>query len=175
MYVVCAIRFVCRQMVSVALCDSAEYFVSLWRDQRRTGTLHPLPPQYSDSVAHDRLGTALTPVSSLRTLTGLAFVYAALIVPSSLKSEAFVISDEIHYVDFTTTSIHLCHSQEGCNFITFPWTNRLMFRLHSSCILVFRSSVGQQKKKKNGSDHLLSNQTLLANPVLSFASVPIAQ
>ena len=48
-------------------------------------------------------------------------MYAALIVPSSLKSEAFVISDEIHYVDFTTTSIHLCHSQEGCNFITFPW------------------------------------------------------
>ena len=34
--------------------------------------------------------------------------------------------------------------QEGCNFITFPRTNRLMFRLRSTCILDFRSSVGQR-------------------------------
>ena len=34
-----------------------------------------------------RLGTAVTHVSSLRTLTRLAFVPAALIVPFSLKSE----------------------------------------------------------------------------------------
>ena len=38
-----------------------------------------------------RLGTSVTNVSSLRTLTRLAFVPAALIVPFSLKSEAGVL------------------------------------------------------------------------------------
>ena len=54
---------------------------------------------------------------------------------------AFVISDEIHCVDFKTTNNNLCHSQEGCNFITYTRTSRLMYRLRSTCILVFRSSV----------------------------------
>ena len=57
---------------------------------------------------------------------------------------AFVISDEIHYVDFTTISNNVCHSHEVCNFITYPRTDRLMFRLRSTCILVFMYSVGQR-------------------------------
>ena len=89
MYAVCAIRYVSRQMVPVEACDSAEG-LSLWKEQRRKA--------YIASTATavfrfrcGRLGTAVTDDSSLRTLTRLAFVPAALIVPFSLKSEAGVL------------------------------------------------------------------------------------
>ena len=58
--------------------------------------------------------------------------------------DVYVITDEIQYVVLTTTSNDVCHSQEGYNFITYPRTNRLMFRLRSTCIPVFRYPVGQR-------------------------------
>ena len=63
---------------------------SLWKDQRRTAYIA------STTTAVCRFccgtfGTALTLVGPLRTLTGLAIVPAALIVPSSLKSEGWVL------------------------------------------------------------------------------------
>ena len=42
---------------------------------------------------------------------------------------AFVISDEFHHVDVTTTSNNVCHSQKGCNVTTYPRTSRLVFGL----------------------------------------------
>ena len=87
-----------------------------------------------------RLGTALTPVSSTRAFkqTGLCSCsYHCSIFNEKWRRglAAFVIADESHYVDFTTTSNKLCHSLDGCNCITFPRTSRLMYRLISACIM----------------------------------------
>ena len=138
MYAVCASRCVSQQIVPVARA-TAPKVSSLRKDQRRTAYIASTTTAVF-RLCCGRLGTALTTVSSLRTLTRLAFVPAALVVPSSLESEgggldAIVIADEIHYVDFTTNGNKLCHSQEGCHVITFPRTSQLMFRLRSTCIL----------------------------------------
>ena len=105
MYAVCAIRYVSRQMVPVEACDSAEGFV--FEEGPATNSIY-IYPESEDSRSSGcniiastttavfrfwcgRLGTAVTHVSSLRTLTRLAFVPAALIVPLSLQSEAGVL------------------------------------------------------------------------------------
>ena len=73
---------------------------SLWKDQRRTSYIASTTTAVFRFCC-GRLRTALTPVSSLRTLTGLAFVPAALIVPSSLKSEGWVLLHSIFPMKFT--------------------------------------------------------------------------
>ena len=87
MYAVCAIRYVSRQMVPVEACNSAEGFV--FEEGPATNSVYCI--HYYTAVFRfwcGRLGTAVTHVSSLRTLTRLAFVPAALIIPFSLRSEA---------------------------------------------------------------------------------------
>ena len=121
---------------------------SLWKDQRRTAYIASTTTSVF-RFCYGRLWTALTPVSSLRTLTGLAFCscrsHSSIFIAKWRRGLlAFVISDEILHVVFTTTSNTMCHSLKGCNFITFPRTSRQMFRLRPTCILVFRYSVGQR-------------------------------
>ena len=63
---------------------------SLWKDQRRTAYIASTTTAVC-ILCCGKFGTALTLVGSLRTVTGLAIVPAALIVPSSLKSEGCVL------------------------------------------------------------------------------------
>ena len=62
----------------------------LWKDHRRTGYIASTTTAVC-RLCCGKFGTALTLVASLRTLTGLAIVAAVLIVPSSLKSEGWVL------------------------------------------------------------------------------------
>ena len=147
MYVVCAIRYVSRQMVRVEACDSAEGFV--FEEGPATNSVYCIHyccclqilvwqirnSGYTCLFSQDFNQTGLCSCCSNCSI---------FIEKWSRSLAAFMISDEIHYVDFTTTSNKLCHSQEGCNFITFPRAGRLMFRLRSTCNLNFRSSVGQR-------------------------------
>ena len=79
MYAVCAIRYVSRQMVPVEACDSAEG-LSLWKEQRRKAYIASTATAFFRFWC-GRFGTAVTHDSSLKALTRLAFVPAALIVP----------------------------------------------------------------------------------------------
>ena len=92
MYAFCAIRYVSRKIAPVVACDSAEGFVFV--EGPATNSVHCIHYYCmlsSDYVVASRLGTALTPVSSVRTISKLAFVPKALIVPLSLKNEAGVL------------------------------------------------------------------------------------
>ena len=86
MYAVCTSRYVSRQMVSVALCDSAEDFVFV-----EGPATNRYPRNLQILLWQIRNSAYTSPVSSLRTLTLVAFVPAAFIVPSSLKSEGGVV------------------------------------------------------------------------------------
>ena len=65
MYAVCAIRYVSRQMVPVEACDRAEGFVC--EEGPATNSVYCI--HYYFRLWCVRLGTAVTHVSSLRTLT----------------------------------------------------------------------------------------------------------
>ena len=109
-------------------------------DEQRA--LHHLPPLSSDYVVAVRniAYTCLFSKDFNRTDICSCRSHCYIFIETWRRGfAAFVISDEIHYADFVTTSDNLCHSQEGCNFITFPRNRRLMFILRSTCILVFRS------------------------------------
>ena len=141
MYAVCASRYVSRH-VPVSPCDSAEGVVFM--EVPATNSVHCIHyhsclqimlwqsrnSAYTCLFSHDFNRTGICSCRFIeKWMRDLA---------------AFVISDEIHNVDFTITSNNVCHSQEGCNFNTYPMTKWLMFRLRSTCILVLMYSVGQR-------------------------------
>ena len=76
-------------MVPVSPCESAEGFVFV--EGPATNSVHCITYHRCLQIMLWQLGTSLTPVYSLRTLTGLTFVPAALIVTSSLKREGGVL------------------------------------------------------------------------------------
>ena len=145
MYAVCAIRYVSRQMVPVEACDSAECFV--FEEGPATNSVYCIHYYCWLQILEWQITnigyTCLFSQDFNQTGICSCCSHCSIFIEKWSRSlAASVISDEIHYVDFTTTSNKLCHSQEGCNFITFPRTSRLMFRLRSTCILDCRSSVG---------------------------------
>ena len=90
MYAVCAIRYVSRQMGPVEACDSAEGFV--FEEGPATNSVYFIHYYCCLQILVWQIrNSGYTCLSSLRTLTRLAFVPAALIVPFSLKSEAGVL------------------------------------------------------------------------------------
>ena len=110
----------------------------LRKDQRRTAYIASTTTAVF-RLCCGRLGTALTTVSPLRTLTRLAFVPAALVFPSSLESEGGVLMHR----DCRCNSLCRLHHHklqfgsfaEGLPLHHFPKTSRLTFRLLSTCIL----------------------------------------
>ena len=164
MYAVCASRYVSRQMVPVALCGCAEGFI-LWKNQRRTAYIASTTTAVFRFCC-GRLGTALTPLSSLRTLTGLAFVPAALIVSSSLKSEGGVLLHSWFPIKFTLPTSPPIATICVIRIRAATWS---LFQGPAGWCLDFVQlafwSTGSQSD--NGSDHLLSNQPMPVSPVLS--------
>ena len=91
MYAFCASLCVSQQIVHVAPYDSAKGFV--FAEGSATNSVHSIHYHrcLQTMLCQIRNSTYITTVSSLRTLTRLAFVPAALVVPSSLKSEGGVL------------------------------------------------------------------------------------
>ena len=139
----------------------------LWKDQRQTLYIAATTTAVFRFCC-GRLGTALTPVSSLMTLTGLTFclvVHAALIVPPSFKSEGGVLLHSWFPMKFTMST-----SPPLTIGVIRRWAATSSFFQGSAgwCLdfvhLAFWSSGFQSD---NGSDHLLSTLTVPASPVLS--------
>ena len=137
------------------------WFILCGRNSNEQRTSHPLPQLSSDSVV-----AALTSASSLRTLTGLTFVPAALIVPSSFKSEGGVLLHSSFPMKFTmSTSPPLATI---CVIRRRAATSTL-FQGPAGCCLDFVQLACWSSGilSDNCSDHLLSNQTVPASTVVS--------